>query len=75
MERTPVSSSHIVSVGHDPVTSTLEVEFRGGGVYRYESVPAADHAALMAADSVGKHFHENVRNLYRGAKVEPPTGA
>lgn len=33
MVRTPVASSALASVGYDPSTQTLEVEFRSGRVY------------------------------------------
>jgi hypothetical protein len=62
MERTPVKSSQIVSVGHDPEKDILEIEFRGGGVYQYPNFPAEKHAEMMASDSVGKYFHANIRS-------------
>ena len=45
MKRTSVKSSNILSVGHDPETNTLEIEFKGGGVYSYDGVSAAKHSA------------------------------
>jgi KTSC domain len=33
MERQPVSSSNLKSVGYDPRSRTLEIEFHNGGVY------------------------------------------
>ena len=38
MDRQSVSSSNIVSVGYDPTSETLEVEFQSGGVYQYYNV-------------------------------------
>src|SRR3546814_14208537 len=35
MNRTPVKSSQIASIGHDPSTNTLAIEFKGGKVYHY----------------------------------------
>ena len=35
MEREPVSSSSLVSVGYNPDSETLEVEFKNSGVYEY----------------------------------------
>ena len=72
MQRTPVTSSNIVSIGHDPATNTLEVEFKGGGVYSYAGVDAAKHAALIAADSVGSHFHKHIKNDHSFSKAAPP---
>ena len=41
MDRTPVQSSNIRSVGYDPASRTLEVEFHSSGLYQYSSVPEA----------------------------------
>lgn len=64
MERTPVTSSNLVSVGYDEVPETLEVEFRGGIVYQYFGVPKMLHESLMAAASVGQFFNANIRNMF-----------
>ena len=68
MRRTPVSSSSLDSVGFDPATNELEVEFRAGGVYRY-AVPRRIHQELMAADSLGAFFARRIRHAYPGWKV------
>ncbi len=39
MNRTPVTSSSIASIGYDRDNNTLEVEFRNGRCYRYFAVP------------------------------------
>lgn len=69
MNRTPVTSSNIVSVGYDPATLTLEVEFKGDSVYQYFDVPEAVHQELMQASSIGQFMHTSIRNNYRYAKV------
>ena len=61
MERQPVISSNIKSVGYDEDTETLEVEFKKGALYQYDSVPAEVHQSLMSAPSVGKYFSANVK--------------
>jgi hypothetical protein len=58
--RQPVQSSNIKSIGHDG-DKTLSVEFKNGGVYHYHDVTPAQHAALVGADSVGGHFHSNIK--------------
>jgi hypothetical protein len=45
----PVSSSNLASVGYDPNTQTLEVEFLHGGIYQYSDVPSSVHSGLMTA--------------------------
>lgn len=69
MNRVPVSSSNLASVGYDPETLTLEVEFLHGGVYQYFDVPQSEHEALMQAPSHGEYFSAYVRNNYRYAKL------
>ena len=54
MDRELVSSSSIVSIGYESDSETLEIEFKGTGVYQYYNVPAFLHERMMAADSVGK---------------------
>ena len=56
MHRVSVSSSNLRSVGYDPVTLTLEVEFLDGSVYNYANVPAAVYSGLMSAASHGSYF-------------------
>jgi len=69
MNRTPVSSSNVVSIGYDPGSLTLEVEFTGGSVYQYFDVPEAVYQELMRASSKGQFLHANVKNNYRYTKV------
>jgi hypothetical protein len=69
MNRTPVTSSNVVSIGYDPSTLTLEVEFKGNSVYQYFDVPEIVYQELMRASSIGQFMHANIRNNYRYAKV------
>ena len=61
IERKPIGSSNIVSVGHCPVTNTLAVEFKGGSVYHYHDVSADKHSELMDASSPGAHLSEHIK--------------
>ena len=61
MERIPVSSTQLTSVGYDSATLTLEVEFRKGGIYQYVGITAEIHERLMAAESVGTFFNTVIR--------------
>lgn len=62
MERLPVESSCLSSVGHQG--TTLELEFRTGSVYAYAEVPADEYCALLAAPSLGRYFHAHIRGRY-----------
>ncbi|HUA68714.1 MAG TPA: KTSC domain-containing protein [Candidatus Saccharimonadales bacterium] len=57
MERTPVSSSNIESVGYDAATRTLEVEFLSGSIYQYSNVSAEKFSGLMSAWSKGDYLN------------------
>jgi KTSC domain-containing protein len=69
MDRQPVTSSNLLSVGYDPDAETLEVEFRKTGVYQYYNVPQFMHERLMAADSIGTFFNANIKNSYACSKM------
>lgn len=69
MRRSPVDSTSIASVGYDPASRTLEIEFHDGDVYQYFNVPAVVHRDLLAAPSVGRYFAHFVKTGYRARKV------
>ncbi len=69
MQREPVSSSNIDSIGYDENSQTLEISFLSGGIYQYFDVPASVHEELMSADSKGKYFAANIKGPYRFSKV------
>ncbi len=64
MKRVAVKSSNVVSVGYDPQSQVLEVEFHGGSVYRYRGVPAEQHEKLMQATSVGGYLSAHIKGVY-----------
>jgi KTSC domain-containing protein len=61
MDRIPVSSTELASIGYEEANSVLEVEFRKGGVYRYFEVPVEVFKELMAAPSKGSYFNRVIR--------------
>lgn len=65
MNRTPVVSSNLASVGYDADSMTLEVEFLSGSVYQYFDVPASEFQQLLSAASVGRYFCQFIRDSYR----------
>lgn len=64
MDREQVQSSAIKSVGYDPATQTLEVEFVSGSVYQYLKVPASLHTEFMIASSKGKFHHSRIKRKF-----------
>jgi hypothetical protein len=63
MEREPVSSSLVESVGYDPEEEILEVELENGRVYQYREVPENTYQEFRAADSLGRYFNRYIREL------------
>ena len=68
MERNPVKSSNIKSVGYDSRTKVMEIEYNNGGVYEYHGFLPDHHAKLMAADSIGGHVANHVRGKFETKK-------
>lgn len=64
MDRTPVTSSTILSLGYHAASETLEVEFVNGHVYQYAAVPPGEHEALLSARSIGGYFNAQIRPNY-----------
>jgi KTSC domain-containing protein len=69
MNRQPVYSSNVTSIGYDPQSQTLEVEFQNGAVYQYYNVPSALYGAFIEAPSKGQFLHANIRNQYPYSRV------
>lgn len=68
VERTPVTSSNVRSVGHDPESNTLAVEFKDGSIYHYHDVDKDTHDQLIAARSIGGFIHANLKGVYKHSK-------
>lgn len=69
MNRVPVSSSNLSSVGYDSLTQTLEIAFHHGGIYQYSGVPESIYHGLMNASSKGQYHHANVKNSFPYRRV------
>ena len=70
MNRAPVSSSNLASVGYDAPQQILEIGFRDGSVYQYFGVPQGVYAGLMAAGSHGQYLDALVKKAgYRYQQV------
>jgi hypothetical protein len=62
--RWPIESSAVRTMGYDPDSSTLEVEFSSGDVYRYYRVDPADVESLILADSKGTFINQVIKPKY-----------
>lgn len=65
MERRPVSSSNIKSVGYDRERKVLEVEFHSGAVHQYEGVPEDLPEKMVSSESVGRFFNQHVKGRFQ----------
>ena len=69
MERQPVTSSNINSIGYDEATRTLEIEFNNGTIYHYFDVPIYVYQELINAPSHGKYLAANIKGVYRYSRA------
>ena len=69
VNRIPVASSNLASVGYHLETQTLEIEFNDGSVYQYFDVPERIHETLIDASSKGSFLNSAIKGVYRYAKL------
>ena len=65
IERKPVTSSNVKSIGFCPDRKCIDIDY-GSGVYRYEDCSQDEFDALMSANatdgqSVGKLIHKTIK--------------
>jgi hypothetical protein len=72
MQRVPVESRSIATIGYDPEQLILELEFRETGeIYQYFDVPPEQYDAFLKAESKGTHLNKEFKlRGYRYARVE-----
>lgn len=69
MKFVAVKSSNIEAVAYEP--GTMLVRFSGGAVYRYRGVQVQEHAALMAAESLGAHLAKHIKHKFSTDRLTP----
>ncbi len=69
MDRFPVPSSSLRSIGYDVKGRVLEVEFPSGKIYRYFGVPGLLLLKLLTANSIGRYFNRYIREQFDYAEV------
>lgn len=65
MRKLKIESSMITAVGYDVASKRLCVEFTGGAVYDYKTVPGDVVLAMLMAESHGRYFNEYIRDTYK----------
>src|SRR6186713_265804 len=69
MQRLPVESTDIISIGYDPKTGTLEIEFKEGRIYQYLDVEPDVYDRFTRTDSYGEYFYSFINKRYRYKRV------
>lgn len=81
MNRTPVESSNIKSIGYDQKTETLEVEYKGTGkpaIWQYFEVTPTEHATVLGTNldakdrrnhSVGQTFGKIIKGVKKSQRA------
>lgn len=69
MDRTPVQSSHIASVGYDAGTRKLHVEFHNGDLHEFSNVPEQYARTFMNDRSIGSAFHKYIKPHFKSVKL------
>ncbi len=72
MQRTPVDSQAIRSVGYDANVLELEIEFRGGRVYRYRGVPSDVHQFLLRTPDKGSYVNRVIATSFAYSERQEP---
>jgi len=61
-----VESTTFSHIGYDPTAQQLTVVFRDGGeTYVYKDISVELYQGLIAADSVGAYYHQNIRDKFQ----------
>lgn len=69
MVRKAVDSTTMRSVGYQAQRRILEIEFDSGAVYQVSGVPAMIYQELLRAESKGRYFNSEIRDVYPYVQV------
>ena len=69
MDRIPVESSNLRSIGYDAASQTFEVEFKSHAIYQYYNVPEQIWMELEAAPSKGKYYSSQIKDRFLSQRV------
>ena len=65
MIRQIVRSTSLKTVGYDPQSQTLEIEFHQGEIYQYFGISEFLFKGLMLAGSKGAFFNRNIEGRFK----------
>ena len=66
-----VESSAISEIGYEKYTETLLIRFKESGVlYAYFEVPQSIYEKLINAESIGKSFNQDIKDIYDYERID-----
>jgi len=69
VEREPVKSRILRSMGYDATAKILEIEFQNNLIYQFYDVPPKVWADLTRSGEIGKYFTDKVRTKFRSKVI------
>jgi len=69
MVRVELQSSLLKAASYQDGCALLDLEFRGGEIYRYVAVPAQTYRELLLAESQGRYFNTHIRTRFASTKI------
>jgi hypothetical protein len=70
MTRTKVTADILRSVGYDPDSELLELEFTSGDIYDYQKVQPHLYMGLMSSNAKDAYFNKYIRDHYEVEKIK-----
>jgi hypothetical protein len=70
MPRVDLQSTMLQAAAYHGHLASLDLEFRGGAIYRYFGVPAQTYEDLLLAGSKGNYFNHHIRNRFAYTQVQ-----
>jgi len=65
MTRIKVSSDKLLSIGYEPDSELLELEFPCRSVYEYHKVNPVIYMGLMHTSSKGEYFEKHIKDKFQ----------
>jgi hypothetical protein len=70
MQRHVVESTALNSLGYDPSSKILEVEFKDSGdVWQYFGFPVTAYRKFISSDSLGNYFTTKIKGKYPELRI------
>lgn len=66
---TPLDSTMLTGMSHDPTTGALFVKFTNGAVYRVDDVSLERATSLEGAKSPGAYYNSQIKPFHVATKV------